>query len=57
VVREDVVYIVRILYGASNISKRLLNDVATAEDILDIQQADEEFERGEYFTDDEIEWK
>ena len=56
VVRDDAVYIVRVLYGASNISKRLLNDVATAEDILDIQQSDEKFAQDEYFTDDEIEW-
>jgi len=33
------------------------DDVATAEDVLDIQQADLEFARGEFFTDDDIDWK
>ena len=33
------------------------DDVATDEDILDIKQADEEFLRGEFFTDDDIDWK
>jgi len=33
------------------------DDVATSEDIWDIGKADEEFARGEYFTDDDIDWK
>jgi len=40
------------------IARRFMpDDVATPEDILDIQLADEEFERGEYVLHDEIEWK
>jgi len=40
------------------IAKRFIpDDVATMEDIWDIKKADEEFARGEYFTDDDINWK
>lgn len=40
------------------IAKRFVpDDVATLEDLLDIQQADEEFARGEYVRHDEIDWK
>lgn len=40
------------------IAKRFIpDDVATLEDILDIQQADEEFALGEYVSHDKIDWK
>ena len=33
------------------------DDTATYEDILDIKQADEELNRGEYYRDEDINWK
>jgi len=40
------------------IAKRFIpDDVATPEDILDIQQANEEYARGEFVRDEDINWK
>jgi len=40
------------------IARRFIpDDVATQEDIFDIQLADEEFECGEYVLQEDIEWK
>ena len=40
------------------IAQRFVPDyVATPKDILDIQQADRDFASGEYFTDEDINWK
>jgi len=40
------------------IAKRFIpDDIATSEDIFDIQQADDEFSRGEFFAEEEINWK
>ena len=40
------------------IAKRFVpDDVATLEDLRDIQQADKEFAAGEYLRESDIEWK
>ena len=33
------------------------DDVATPEDLADIKRADEEFERGEFVREEDIDWK
>ena len=39
-------------------AKRFIpDDVATLEDIIDIQQADEDFTHGDFFRDEDIDWK
>jgi len=41
-----------------HVARRFMpDDVATDEDIWDIKQADEEFTLGEFFTDEDINWK
>ena len=40
------------------IAKRFIpDDVATPEDLRDIRQANEEFARGEFMRDEDINWK